>query len=318
MINKGRFETICRMTQMELKVALKNALGVIGYDVVEDDGYLYAQGTIPVLLVAHMDTVHKEPVKLITYSDDGNKISSPQGIGGDDRCGIYMILDIITKHNCSVLFVEDEEIGCIGAGKFVSHDYVQDLEFNYIIELDRKGSKDAVFYECDNPEFEKFVTEGGDWETAPGLFTDICTLAPKLGCAAVNLSCGYYCAHTDKEYVILPEMEANIEKVCKLIEKTTEDDKFDFIPAKPSRWYGGYQTSFDDYDDEDYYQYDLYGDAPMGLYGIMYIDEDGMDAWEEVYAHSMLEAAGVFLSEHTNMTFAEIDINFYGVDEDYM
>ena len=318
MINKAKFELLCRLTQMELKGALDNALTDMGYDVINDDGYLYAQGTIPILLVAHMDTVHKDPVKLITYSDDGNTISSPQGIGGDDRCGIYMIMEIIKKHRCSVLFAEDEEMGCIGAKKFVKNNYIKDLEFNYMIELDRKGSKDAVFYECDNPEFEEFITRSEDWETAPGIFTDICTLAPEIGCAAVNFSCGYYNAHTTKEYVVLPEMEANINKVCKLIERTTADDKFEFIQAK-SKWLsGGWTTGWGDYDDEDFYKDDLYGDAPMGLYGITYINEQGLDEWAEVYARSTLEAAGVFLSEHTNMTFSEIDVEFYGIDDYYM
>jgi hypothetical protein len=193
----------------------------------------------------------------------------------------------------------------------------------YIIELDRKGSKDAVFYECNNPEFEKFITENGDWATAPGIFTDICTLAPALKCAAVNFSCGYYNAHTTKEYVVLPEMEANIVKVCDLIERTTEDDKFEFIQAK-SRWIGGWGnvlSPYEDYADDDdngFYNDDLYGDMPMGLYGIRYINEHGIDEYDEVYARSELEAAGVFLSEHTNMTFAEIEIDFYGVDDYYM
>ena len=307
---------------MELKGSLSKDLKAMGYKVVIDDGYLFAQGTVPILLVAHMDTVHREPVQLITYSDDGNIISSPQGIGGDDRCGIYMILEIIKKYHCSVLFAEDEEMGCIGAGKFVRNENIDDLEFNYMIELDRKGSKDAVFYECDNPEFEQFVVKNGDWETAPGIFTDICTLAPAIGCAAVNFSCGYYNAHTLKEYVVLSEMEANINKVCELIERTTEDDKFEFIQAKSKwsnyYWNSNFNTGFDDYADEDYYKNDLYGDEPMGLYGIMYINEQGMDEWEEVYARSTLEAAGVFLSEHPNMTFAEIDIEFYGTDDYYM
>ena len=69
---------------------------------------------------------------------------SPQGIGGDDRAGVYMILEIIKQANCHVLFCEDEEIGDIGAKKFVKSN--MPLPVYYIIELDRQRHNDAVYY----------------------------------------------------------------------------------------------------------------------------------------------------------------------------
>ena len=56
------FETILRLPQMELKKMLKAELKSRGYPVTDKPGYLYAEGAIPVLLVAHMDTVHRQPV----------------------------------------------------------------------------------------------------------------------------------------------------------------------------------------------------------------------------------------------------------------
>ena len=81
------FETILRLPQMELKKMLKAELKSRGYPVTDKPGYLYAEGAIPVLLVAHMDTVHRQPVEQICYSEDRAVAMSPQGIGGDDRCG---------------------------------------------------------------------------------------------------------------------------------------------------------------------------------------------------------------------------------------
>lgn len=78
------FETILRLPQMELKKRLKAELKSRGYPVTDKPGYLYAEGTIPVLLVAHMDTVHRQPVEQICYSADRAVAMSPQGIGGDD------------------------------------------------------------------------------------------------------------------------------------------------------------------------------------------------------------------------------------------
>lgn len=186
------FETILRLPQMELKKRLKAELKSRGYPVTDKPGYLYAEGTIPVLLVAHMDTVHRQPVEQVCYSADGAVAMSPQGIGGDDRCGVWMILQILRTTKCHVLFCEDEEVGCVGAKKFTSGSLRPQV--NYIVELDRRGSNDAVFYRCDNPEFEEFVTSFG-FETASGSCSDISYIAPYLETAAVNISCGYYCEH---------------------------------------------------------------------------------------------------------------------------
>lgn len=319
-MNKKEFEMICRASQDILKGYLNHKLKKEYEEVICNDGYLFAKGDIPILLIAHMDTVHEALPKRFVYENKGDKISAPQGIGGDDRCGIYMITEIIKKHKCSVLFCEDEEKGGIGASKFVKESFAKDLEFNYMIELDRRGDKDAVFYDCDNEKFEDFITEDGDWKTAWGSFSDISILAPKIGCAAVNLSCGYYNAHTDKEYVILSEMEANIEKVCKLIERTTEEDKFEYIERKFTgrgyygSYYGGWsEAEFFGETEEEFEDFGM-----MGLYGVTFNNDEGQMDFKEVYARSDYEAIGIFLSEHPNMTFAEIEVDFFGYDEYYM
>ena len=56
--------------------------------------FILVQGESPILLVAHLDTVHKEPVQVICTSRKGNILMSPQGIGGDDRCGVYALASI--------------------------------------------------------------------------------------------------------------------------------------------------------------------------------------------------------------------------------
>ena len=95
------------MTADDVKEYVTEQLKTTHDEVISDDGYVYAQGTFPVLLVAHMDTVHVETPKDFLYEDCGDIVSSKQGIGGDDRCGIYMILRVLQQYNCSVLFCED-------------------------------------------------------------------------------------------------------------------------------------------------------------------------------------------------------------------
>lgn len=98
------FDDILRMRQKELKHYLAGHLKKMGYNVVKQKGFLYAAGEVPVLLIAHLDTVHNEKPDIICRSEDGRYMMSPQGIGGDDRCGVYMTLQIINEARCHVLF----------------------------------------------------------------------------------------------------------------------------------------------------------------------------------------------------------------------
>lgn len=299
---KAEFENICRKSQKKLKKYVKNKLMETHEDVTIGDGFVYAQGKFPVLLVAHMDTVHENLPTTIVH--DGDIISSPNGIGGDDRCGIYMILEIIKKYHCSVLFCEDEEKGMIGAEKFINTELADSLvgQFNYIIEFDRKGSNDAVFYECANEEFEEFITKEF-YKTEWGSFSDISTVAPFLGCAAVNLSCGYYKAHTKDEYVVFSEMKESMKQSMKILARTT-DEKFEYIPARYNYYGYGYEV----------YDYEAYG---SGYYIFDYVDEVGGTDFYETHAGSKAEAVGMFCMDNPWCSYRDIvDIYFEG-DEMY-
>ena len=154
-----KFEMICKMSQLRLKKYVEMQLKKTYKDVTVGDGFVFAKGDFPVLLLAHLDTVHDLLPSLIVYDKEKDSMFCAEGIGGDDRCGVYMILEAIKKYNCSVLFCEDEERGGIGARKFIETDLASELisKLNYTIEFDRKGSKDAVFYDCDNEDFEKYI-----------------------------------------------------------------------------------------------------------------------------------------------------------------
>ena len=292
-----RFEDICRMSQNQLKTYLTKYLKSKYNDVTSSDGFIYAKGAFPVLLVAHMDTVHKKQVSQIAYTDGGDKISSPQGIGGDDRAGVYSVMQIVKDYNCSVLFTEDEEIGGIGATKFVKTLRKKEIEIakvNYMIELDRKGEKDAVFYECDNPEFEQFILQDDDWEIAYGSYTDIVELEPEIGVAGVNFSCGYYKPHTTDEYVVISEMKENIDKVKKLLGRTNQNKEFEFIEAENG--YYGYSYG---------YGYDGY-DYMLKAYYIAAQAKDGKYVENEFYAVSEAEAIGLFMEENPNICYNDL------------
>lgn len=229
------WEAILRATQPELKTCLHRWLEQNGFTPVSRDGYLYAAGGVPVLLVAHLDTVHREPVRDICYNADRTVAMSPQGIGGDDRAGVWMALHILEQVRCHVVFCEDEEIGCVGARKFSRR--AQLPQVNYIVEMDRRGANDAVFYRCDNPDFTEYVC-GFGFEVAYGSCSDISYIAPSIGAAAVNISCGYYCEHQRYEYIRLDQMRRNAQRIAEMV--AAPSPRFEYREREewiPGRWF---------------------------------------------------------------------------------
>lgn len=234
-----KIETLIRKTQDSLFEYLSTLFSKTAEHAKGE--YIFVPGEAPVLLVAHLDTVHTEPVKTICYSKNGNILMSPQGIGGDDRCGVYALLKIHSqaKHKPSLLFTCDEEIGGNGAAAFAD-DYEADVldhskelkNIKMIIEIDRKGSKDAVYYSCINKDFEKYINSKG-FKTAQGSFSDISFIAPALGIAAVNISSGYHDAHTRYEHINLKELYRNITIITKIVEDSIKDSvpSFEYIEA---------------------------------------------------------------------------------------
>lgn len=322
-----KFEKIVMKTQPELKEYLKDYFVKEGKTVIEDNGYLFVDGTYPVLLSAHLDTVHDELPKEIVY--ENGTIWSPQGIGGDDRCGVYAIMRILKEIDCPVVFCEDEEIGGIGSSMFIDSAVFEDLvkseRIRYVIDLDRKGSDEAVYYELDNNDFKNFV-EKEFWHFDWGSFTDICNICPELGVAGVNLSIGYHKQHTKEEYVVLSEMDRAIEETKALIKRTDPNSTFEYIAYSKSYGKYGYWNA---YDDDDYGYYGSYGswvngkgntstgkatEKPTDFFYISYYDISGEQV-EFVQAVSEYEAIGRFLSTHTEMTFN--DIFDVGYEEDY-
>ena len=87
--------------------------------------------------------------------------------------------------------------------------------------------------------FEEFVLKNTGFKKSWGTFSDISILAPKAKIAAVNLSSGYYKAHTVEEYVNFADMTNTIEVAKKLI--TAEcTEPFEYIEGKSYNWYDDY------------------------------------------------------------------------------
>lgn len=209
-----------------LKIKLYHYLLYNNINTIIDDGFVFGKGDIPILLVAHIDTVFDNPPSTLKYDKKDDILYSIEGgIGGDDRCGIYAILEILETHRPYVLFTEDEEIGCIGAMKAAKK--ITEHNFKYIIELDRKGNNDCVFYKCGNKDFIKYIESFG-FKQNYGAYSDISVLAPTWDIAAVNLSCGYYCPHTNLEYIKFEELQNTIKRAKKILNNYNKAKYFNY------------------------------------------------------------------------------------------
>lgn len=211
-----------------------------------DSNYTYIKGDLPVLLVAHFDTFFDMPLpSMQDFEVQGDYIlrtkyafDSKRNAGFDDRAGIAMIYYII-KHGYlpSVLLCNHEEIGCWGAIEFIKTHSIEDCSFKFLIELDRSGARDAVYYDCANFDFINFINEYG-FTTSRGSYTDIAVLAPMLQLAAVNLSIGYWREHSEEEMFVANYWYDTARKVCKILEdaSSAEVDVFPYSTESRLSW----------------------------------------------------------------------------------
>jgi tripeptide aminopeptidase len=193
-------------------------------------GNVYAvkgKGPIYPCVVAHTDTVHQMiPVAAFEIArksngrwwafdnrdatidkEDGSRLVKQVGIGGDDKCGIYIALNMLrTKASVKAFFPRDEEIGCIGTGK-ADMAFFDDVSF--CIQNDRRGTGDFVdeigWNEMQSVEFKqavKPILEHYNFKFTSGMMTDVEELVSNgVGICCANVSCGYYSCHSRFEEV---------------------------------------------------------------------------------------------------------------------
>lgn len=206
------FEQLVSLTQKELKEAMYIFLSAKYKKVIQTDKYICAVGDIPIGLVAHLDTVFKYPAQDVYYDPKKNVLWSPDGLGADDRAGVYAIVEIVNAGlRPHIIFTTDEETGGVGATALADR-RSPFKELNYLIQLDRRGSNDCVFYDCYNPSFISYVESFGFVE-AWGTFSDISILCPAWKVCGVNLSVGYENEHSYIETLNFGHLCSTINKV---------------------------------------------------------------------------------------------------------
>ena len=193
--------------------------------------YIIAEGDLPICLCAHMDTVFCKPPFKFYYDSEQSVLWSPQGLGADDRAGCYAIIELLEKgYRPSIILTDLEERGGVGAD-ILTNKYPDCPFFDCraLIQLDRRGRNDSVYYECDNPDFEELINSYG-FKTDWGTFTDISIFGPQWEIAAVNLSVGYYNEHEEIETLNMKFLHETISKLEKMLKDCKNWASYSYIP----------------------------------------------------------------------------------------
>lgn len=231
------FRDIVKMDQTQLYITMEMILKRHYDKVFMGEDYLYAVGQIPVAVVAHMDTVFANPPQdwSIFHDAENGVYWSPYGLGADDRAGVFAIIKLLQEgYRPSIILTLGEEKGGIGARQFVEEYPTPADNLYFLVELDRQGYNDCVFYQCDNPDFVEFIEKFG-YELDFGTFTDISFICPTWGIAGVNLSVGYYNEHSEAEFLFETILNRTIFLTGKILEAAeTLNKPFEYIPLVSS------------------------------------------------------------------------------------
>ena len=241
------------------------------------------------LLSAHMDTVRKEAdfcIGAFLNESEDDKIFSGGILGGDDKCGVYIILKALEAgRKVNFIFSRDEEIGCKGIKALLKPNYNENKENTdqvrkclWCLVLDRRGNSDIICKQNDygSKEFEealeKISNEGSfGYKGASGLCSDANTIRDFISTA--NISVGYYNPHSQKEYISKADLQKAYDFTLAVIDNLKE--KFE---ATEEKYYNGYGYGYYGYG----YRNSGYGkkNQPYNEYPGYYYDDDDFDGYD--------------------------------------
>ena len=207
------------------------------------------EGEFYPMFISHTDTVHSKIDKIVVKEEklvrpytfgksfDDTLVGvlkaydtndKPTGIGGDDKCGVFICLELLQQlDKVKVGFFVSEETGCHGSSK-CDENFLQDV--GYITQYDAPGNhliteicSGVRLFERDSEFFQKtleVITEsfGNEMLIQSHPYTDISQLKKKIDVSCINMSCGYYNMHSVQEFVSIEDVKNAIEAGKKMVE----------------------------------------------------------------------------------------------------
>jgi tripeptide aminopeptidase len=233
--------------EQRLVAFLEDYLSKEGYDYFSDKkGNIYVTkgkaDSYP-LVLAHTDTVHqindivaKEEMKPNTKGEiklalkGYDKKGKPSGIGGDDKAGVFICLELLEKFDTIKVFLPvSEETGCHGSEYAMKNhkDFFKDVGYAIMFDSPENNSLSYSLMgnklNNDDGEFRQLTEESirshgiDKWQHHP--YTDAMVIREQFDIACLNLAAGYYQYHTANEYVIIEDVENAINLGTEIITK---------------------------------------------------------------------------------------------------
>ena len=154
-----------------------------------------------------------------------------EGLGADDKNGIYICLRCLEECPCVKVFMAvGEEKGCIGSSRADMSFFKDSL---YVLEPDCKGGQEVHTnlkgVPCASDEFVKALQlEANDYTLTDGKGSDIFALTLNgIGVSCANIPAGYHLPHKDDEFTVVAELEHTLAFIRHFV--TTEHRRFPHI-----------------------------------------------------------------------------------------
>jgi hypothetical protein len=238
------------------------------------------EGEFYPMFIAHTDTVHNKIDKIVVKEEklkrpytfgknfddtlvdvlkayDVNDL--PTGIGGDDKCGIFICLELLKQlDKVKIGLFVSEETGCHGSSK-CDENFLQDV--GYITQYDAPGNhliteicSGVRLFERDSEFFtktSKVITEsfGNEMLVQSHPYTDISQLKKKIDVSCINMSCGYYNMHSPQEFISIEDVKCAIEAGKNMVKKLGyEKYEYQYKPIvyTPTTIMNSFAEGFDD------------------------------------------------------------------------
>ena len=195
-------------------------------------------------VAAHIDTVHRlAPATIVQHGGlvvGFDEAGRRTGIGGDDKAGVYICLDLLERFdNIAVALFAAEEVGCVGS-RNADPDFFKRV--GYLIEFDCPG-RGLISYTSGGVRLFQnhgdFITtalpimcrHGAlNWQNHP--FSDVKAIGGRFGLCCLNVSAGYYNWHRRDEFVKLADVEHALAFGTDLI-RALGNRRYDFDSSVP-------------------------------------------------------------------------------------